>query len=332
MPRPLNTAWVGDPSTQPGTWDSWLLHIYESSLWKLQEDDRHHWVVMRGARLKEQPYMREHGLTDPTWGDWLVSYPDGSGWPCGNIVEMLPIAREGAPVPMSWDVVDVEAIDMRRTQPTPDLLGRYYTDDAAALALVRALPIQPGQLCGDPHCGDGAFIRALNRAHPEARVFAADLDTDAPFWNGLHPGRTDARFVADFLADDWLTQLGEQPDWIIGNPPYAIDPSAHSRFRAVAQETALLHLERAIERARVGVCMLLRHGFWTAVTRYDWILRHLPVQEWKFVPRLAFHGPNLNGGNDSVDYVALVWLREECVLPGDTRTGLLPWKGLDDGH
>lgn len=100
-----------------------------------------------------------------------------------------------------------------------DTLARWYTPDAVAHALVRALiiggphgDIVDGSTVIEPGVGGGAFVHAIRSLPLDCRIVGYDVDPDAP---GLME-------VDEAIVDDWLTTPPPlRVDCIVGNPPYA---------------------------------------------------------------------------------------------------------------
>ena len=102
-------------------------------------------------------------------------------------------------------------------------LCKLYTPDKCALAIVDHL-CRSGELTSsdrihEPHAGGGSFVRALERLN--VHLTAADL---APDEGVTVYGKPVTQ--ADFLA--WLPTTKDQPDWLVGNPPYT-DAEGHIR-------------------------------------------------------------------------------------------------------
>ena len=97
-----------------------------------------------------------------------------------------------------------------------DALDRYYTPDALALACMPYVARPSANRVLEPHCGGGAFVRAVRRTIPDARLTTCDID-DVP-----ESSRGDEHVTGDFLAAD----LEGGYDLIIGNPPFR-DPWPH---------------------------------------------------------------------------------------------------------
>jgi hypothetical protein len=188
-----------------------------------------------------------------------------------------------------------------------DKLDRYYTPDALALAIVRAVEDEVGRSRWDtirrviePSVGGGAFLRAIPYLWPRVEIRGYDVDATAP---GL--ARCQEPVVGDWLA------AGEIPgaDLVIGNPPYR-DAEAHIRV--------------SLGRAPL-VCLLLRASILGGQARRALWREHPPRRVWSVVGRPSFTG----GGTDSSEYVVVLWDR---YWTDDPRLGWLTWRdGATDG-
>ena len=210
-------------------------------------------------------------------------------------------------------------------------LARYYTPELLARTLVRELPLRSGQVVLEPHVGSGAWGRAVEFSCWERKLKLKmelmDVDPGAPGLGPMGPSSATARGLGDFLLDDPVLQ----PDWIIGNPPYAIDPEiavrkypwidvAHDREKPVP--VAELHVQRALHlvRPKLGsVGFLLRQGFLASGERDALFRQYPPRHIFTVWPRPSFTG----GGNDSADYAFIWW---DLLHMGPTTWSRVRWR------
>ena len=161
------------------------------------------------------------------------------------------------------------------------ILDQYHTPDNVASALVRLLPILPGEKAWEPHAGGGAFMRALLATG--AAVTVSDIDPEAPALRSV----MSVTFPGDFLSYK-PTPDEPRPAWIVGNPPFR-------GFEA--------HIDHALTWAP-DVAFLLRLAVMESAGRVDawgrWPLRHV----WVLAERPSFTG----GQTDSAAY-GFFWFR-----------------------
>ena len=150
------------------------------------------------------------------------------------------------------------AVMARRSEPH-DSLDDFPTPPWATRALLAFLMAQgfkiPGQSCWEPCANRGFMVRPL------AEAFEVVYGSDAHDYGHGYA-------VRDFLFP------GDEPefDWIITNPPFRL-----------AQEVALT----AIERARVGVALLLRSVWTEGGERYERIFKNrAPTYQLQFSHRV----------------------------------------------
>lgn len=124
--------------------------------------------------------------------------------------------RGGWAFPEDVDAMDViTAARERGVVLDPKLLGFYATSDELADALVAPLCIQPGERVLEPSAGDGALVRAVLRACPQALVSCVEL---------LPENR--AKLAAhgfSLIGEDILALRPEdhEPfDVVVANPPF----------------------------------------------------------------------------------------------------------------
>ncbi|AWN35761.1 methyltransferase [Methylobacterium radiodurans] len=139
------------------------------------------------------------------------------------------------------------AVMASRREP-PDALDFFPTPPWATRALLsHVLALSSDEFLSssawDPCCGEGHMVGPLQE------YFWAVEETDV-----FDYGKGFA--VSDFLADDERTA-----DWLITNPPFKI-----------AEAVAL----RALDRAKVGVAMLVRSVWLEGTGRYERLFRDRP--------------------------------------------------------
>ena len=197
----------------------------------------------------------------------------------------------------------------------PEELGRraydaYYTPDRLASVLVGQLLdrsfLHPSQSVLDPHCGGGAFLRALGRYLPPGNILGTDIYPSA---RGLAASvlepQVGLRRAFDFLRP-WPAEW-RRPHWIVGNPPYS---------------AAELHVRQALSVARVGVAFLLRLGFLGAASRYPF-WQEMPARRiWVLSERPSFTG----GGHDSQEYAFFVWRRASSRRSAPALLEVISWR------
>lgn len=170
-------------------------------------------------------------------------------------------------------------------------LDAYYTPDALTSVLVGLLPeLPPGEFALEPHCGGGAFVRAM-----EARCWdVLSLDVE--------PGNPLAMLEHDFLAP-W--PFKERPYVVVGNSPFT-----------GAEE----HVRQALSVSRRYVAFLLRLAFLESKGRIPF-WREWPARKvWVLAQRPSFTG----GKTDSCAYMFVLWDKEHA---GPTDLEVLDWKG-----
>lgn len=130
-----------------------------------------------------------------------------------------------------------------RTPRTSDLLGRYYTPDSVASALVELLAIAAPRLVVDLGAGSGALTKAAHRYWPSARYVTADLDPEACC---TELGQTRAgvfeHYKVNVLAPELEAAIqvdAGSADVVLCNPPYL-------------QLQGQPHFEGLLERAGLG--------------------------------------------------------------------------------
>ena len=131
------------------------------------------------------------------------------------------------------------------------------------------------QAVWDPACGNGAMVRPLQE-------YFADVHRSDVHDYGI------GAMIRDFL---WPSS--EQVDWIITNPPFRL-----------GCEFALT----ALERAEVGVALLVRTAFLESVGRYEKLFSKHPPSVLQFVERVPMFRGRLDAkGSTATAYCWLVW-------------------------
>ncbi len=132
--------------------------------------------------------------------------------------------------------------------------------------------------CWEPACGDGAMVRPLEE------YFASVRASDAyDYGRGYE--------VSDFLFP--LSHFSS--DWIITNPPFRL-----------GCDFAL----KAMERARIGVAMLVRTAFLESIGRYERLFSKHPPTVLQFSERVPMFKGRLDAkGSTATAYCWLVWTR-----------------------
>lgn len=127
----------------------------------------------------------------------------------------------------------------------------------------------------EPACGTGAMAKPLGEYFGDVR--ASDIH---PYGYGE---------VRDFLA----ASRGAPVHWIITNPPFNL-----------AQRFA----EEAIERATVGVALLVRTNFLEGQARHAFFQRHRPARICQFAERVAMVKGRLDRkASTATSYCWVVW-------------------------
>lgn len=185
-----------------------------------------------------------------------------------------------------------------------DGLGRYYTPDDVARAIVRHLALPSGTTVWEPHAGSGAFVRALLGAR--ARAHFSDLDEAAPVYADPDILARACGYAPCDSLSGWPWSLRDRPDWIVGNPPYG-DAEAHVRA--------------ALEVAREGVAFLLRDAFAEGMERGSfWRVR--PAERWTLARRPRF----LQRWPDGRVGPMLATDSDGAPIPASRPTQERPWK------
>jgi len=186
---------------------------------------------------------------------------------------------------LGWSDAEMAALIVEAdTGVRRDLLDRYYTPPACALACLRdAAPFLPEpRRIVEPSVGAGAWVDAARELWPNAVVVGYDVDPDAA---GL--ARCDERHVGDWL------ELGGECDLLLGNPPYKL---------------LAAWLARSVERAPSSL-YLLRGTALGSDRRAAWHEANPPARTWTVLPRPVWEGPSAREQTDSSDPVLALWLR-----------------------
>ena len=177
------------------------------------------------------------------------------------------------------------AVMAQRVEP-PDSLDFFPTPCWATRALCEWLkdrtPISE-QAVWDPACGEGDMARPL------AEYFKIVCRSDVHDYGG------DQQRVSDFLlAWDHPPHIQAQGiDWIITNPPFRL-----------GCEFALT----ALERADVGVALLVRTAFLESIGRYEKLFSKHPPAVLQFTERVPMFRGRLDAkGSTATAYCWLVW-------------------------
>jgi hypothetical protein len=138
----------------------------------------------------------------------------------------------------------------------------YFTDPRDAAALVRTLPIRPGDTCLEQCVGAGGWVGPM-RAAGASRVDGCDINPDA---TGLR--MCDRTWAGDFLELAVTAELGSW-DWSIGNPPYARETGRlNDEGEPIMEAIAAEHVRKALLVAD-NVAFLLRLAILEGEERSD---------------------------------------------------------------
>lgn len=163
-------------------------------------------------------------------------------------------------------------------------LDAYYTPVRLARRAVETIPLMSGDLVLEPSAGEGAFLTALSEGSVRGvRLAAMDINPDAP---GLQYPGLEYAVVGDFPQT--LIRKSQQPDWVVGNPPYG-----------EAEE----HIRRALRIAKKGVAFLLRLAFLESQKREEFWEAHPCRQVHVLTQRPSFTG----GSTDTAAYGWFIW-------------------------
>lgn len=189
----------------------------------------------------------------------------------------------------------------------PDSLDYFPTPPWATRALMECvLPkkVWQNKSAWEPACGEGHMAEVLKDYFHHVRC--SDV-------HDYRKGYAVGSFVGEGL-DVAGCESGQEPDWVITNPPFNL---------------ACEFAERAIHIARVGVALLVRTTWLESRDRYDRLFRNTPPN---FVGLFTERVPMVKGRWDpaastATSYAWVVWDRiarlPECSLvwipPGQRR-------------
>jgi hypothetical protein len=178
----------------------------------------------------------------------------------------------------------VEPGDSLDDFPTPPWASRALIEHVIGAANAASLH------CLEPACGRGHMAAVMTEYF--ARVTASDVA-----FYGYAPPRDFLSYGAD-----------EQFDWIITNPPFRL------------AENFVLH---ALERARVGVALLVRTVFIESVGRLERVFSQYPPT---YVAQFSERVPMVKGRLDKKASTATgyAWVIWEKPLPDHTRLVWIP--------
>lgn len=190
----------------------------------------------------------------------------------------------------------------RRQTATQDPLGRYYTPQPLARAILDRFHFRGVRVVLEPHGGDGRLLGALHELDRELSLgldlYALDLDPDAPVLQ--HETTAFQAAHGDFLAAGCLPYTWPNPDLIYMNPPYSVRLPAKGKAKAKSVEVGTEHVLRALGLARY-VIAIMPSGFATGSERYERLWsKGLLERELQIVGRPSFTGT----GTSSSDYTA----------------------------
>lgn len=150
----------------------------------------------------------------------------------------------------------------------------------------------------EPACGEGHMIEPLGE------YFYSVLASD------VHDYGVEGAFVDDFLfpGDHRVVRWLAKSEWIVTNPPFRL---------------AAAFVERALERAKVGVAMLVRTAFIEGVERYETLFsKNRPAILAPFSERVPmFKGRVDAKGSTATSYCWLVWSK----LPHHAGQTVVRW-------
>jgi len=174
---------------------------------------------------------------------------------------------------------NVSSAVMAQRQEARDALDDFPTPPWATRALCEFLHGQfriKGQSVWEPAANRGYMVRPLSEYFDI--VYASDVHN----------------YGAGFDVRDFLFPADRKFDWIITNPPFRL-----------GTEFALT----AIERANVGVALLLRSVWTEGAERYRQIFeRHAPAFQIQFSERVPmFRGRIDSKGSTATSYCWFVW-------------------------
>ncbi len=223
--------------------------------------------------------------------------------------------------------------------PTHKPLDQYWTPDALASASIARLHIHRGMgwwskcYALEPHCGQGAWLRAMDKCVTAIDVCDIDAQWTAVAHNSSsHIGR---KILGDFLTVDFEPTNAKGTGWggydlICGNPPFSrIARDAHGKplltkkGKEKFETVAHLHVERALQLLNPSglLAFVLRLGLLGSNDRAAFWDRYPPSCVYVLRPRPSFTG----GGSDSADYGLFVWDKRKEAQGNVTALGFLDW-------
>jgi hypothetical protein len=183
-------------------------------------------------------------------------------------------------------------------------LDFYATPDPLALAICERLRLRLADVPApryvvEPSAGTGAFVRAIRKTWPAARVRAVEVDPALAL--PLSIADADIVYTADWPqhAADAVDGGAPPPDLILGNPPYR-----------QAQE----HIEAGLRWLAPGgrLAFLLRLNFLGSAARVDFWRRGELESVSTIAPRPSFTG---DGKTDGTEYALFVWRKGHIDRP-----------------
>jgi hypothetical protein len=197
---------------------------------------------------------------------------------------------------------DNYAVAARRQTKVHKALDDYPTPPWSTRAMIKTLrqycwvPSLDGSgSCWEPASNRGFMVRPLRE------FFKTVWHSDVHDYGA-------GAFVDDFLLPSVKDGIALVPDWIITNPPFVMGTE---------------FIQCALDRAQIGVAMLVRSSFLEGKKRYERIFRDLPPQ---FVMVYVERVPMVSGrcaqdATTATAYSWLVWVRESPVTPWQIRDG-----------
>lgn len=174
----------------------------------------------------------------------------------------------------------------------------YFTSVLDAAALVRTLPIMPGDTCLEQCVGAGGWVGPM-RAAGAGRVDGCDINPNA---TGL--ALCDRKWVGDFLELAVTPELGSW-DWSVGNPPYARETGRfNDEGKPIMEPIAAEHIRKALLVAD-NVAFLLRLAILEGEERSD--ILDGPFARPKHVVVLKKRTQFMGAGQSNPHAMAFVW-------------------------
>jgi hypothetical protein len=201
--------------------------------------------------------------------------------------------------------------------------GRFFTPAPLARVIVGELVRHLGgarlSLIVEPSIGDGLFVTPVRDAWPDATLVGVDID---PLARGI--GEVDQPYVGDWcrFAAEWNDLLNgadvhhsimrQQPDLIVGNPPFTKDSGRRNdKGEPIIEPVAHLHVEASLALRPTVCAFILPWAYAGGVERWNPILEeHPPAFIQPITPR--------PWGADMREVALYVWIegvRETRRLP-----------------